>query len=282
MKKLLLAFAAVVLLLPATSQARETVFRTRYEGDRITGVSASAHFQVEIVKSPEIKAVVEIDADLEHYLHFTRDDEGVVNVGLRHMSAKEKREFEILSREERMMKLTLYLPEIKSIHLQDTSTLFSSDTLTGSTLEMRLAGSSIIQDLCYAGANLSAKSAANSKAVLTLALTGNLVASTAGAANINVAAYGVANTELKAEGTSSIHIMGDGAKGEWTTASNARIVAEEFDVKVLYATSSGGSFIRANVIESLTTHTSGSSSILFSGAPPRINCVFGDSFVKSL
>ncbi len=57
MKKLLLAFAAVVLLLPATSQARETVFRTRYEGDRITGVSASAHFQVEIVKSPEIKAV---------------------------------------------------------------------------------------------------------------------------------------------------------------------------------------------------------------------------------
>ncbi len=136
-KKILFA-AAILLLAPAAAQAqREIVRLTRYDGQTITGVEAGDTFKVELIRSDRARAVVEIDADLERYLRFERRSDGTVSVKVvipdserRHIDRKH-------DWNRRTLKMTVYLPEIQSIHLKDMTHLTSNDAFTTTAVRIR-------------------------------------------------------------------------------------------------------------------------------------------------
>ena len=286
MKKFLLAFAAILFLLPSAAfSQREVVRLTRYGGDRITGVYAASSFQVELVKSNDTKAVVEIDGALEPYLRFSRGSDGVVSVGIRSLNNREQREYERLVRQQvnRTMKLTLYLPEVNSIRLSGACKLTTSDIFTGNNIHVQLSGSSRMQGLNISGASLKVDCSGASNASLTARVSGDLTATASGSAKIDLQASGVANSKLTASGASNVQIKGDGRQGNWTTSGSARIVGDEFPLQQLTVTASGASSVRTSVSESLTSRTSGSSSVRYRGQPTHLNNnTSGSSSVRSL
>ncbi len=270
MKKMSLLFV-LTFLLPAALSAREIVRLTRYEGERITGVSASNAFRVELVKSSQTKAVVEIDAEWEPYLRFSHDN-GVVTVGRRNLTDRERREFNRLqeNRENRTMKLTLYLPDISTIQLSSSSRLTASEPFTGNNALIRLSGSSHLDGLDLSGSGPKLECSSASRATLILREAGELTLSASGSARVDLTATGVTRSKVIASSASVLTLRGEGGQGEWNTSGSARITAEEFSLRELTVDASSGSAVRANVSENLTTRTSGSGTVRYRGTP-RIN-----------
>ena len=139
MKKVYLLFV-LLCLLPASLSAVEIVRLTRYEGGRITGVSAEHMFRVELVKSSQAKAVVEVDAELERYLKFELTGDGTVAVSL-NIPDSERRRLERAYRDfwkSRTLRLTVYLPELQTVKLADMSHLTTADAFTGGEVTIRI------------------------------------------------------------------------------------------------------------------------------------------------
>lgn len=82
MRKIVLSSVLALLIGTLAGQPR-MVRLTRFEGKAITGVSASASFDVELIRSESTSAVVEINAELEKDLVFDLDARGVIKLGLR-------------------------------------------------------------------------------------------------------------------------------------------------------------------------------------------------------
>lgn len=287
MKKFIWAFAAIILFLPLSLEAQEASCLTRYEDEVITGVAASSVFRVELVKSDQTKAVVKIDPELEPYLRFTRNDDGVVTVGMRNtreMNNRERRRFNRLmgAQVNRTMELTLYLPGINTIRLSDVSRLTTADTFTGDHIVINLTGSSSLSGLNISGSGLRVDAGGASKVLMTSCITGDLTAYIYGSAEVGLDAYGVVDSSLTASGAARLQIKGDGVRGNWVTRGSARIMGEEFTLRELTANASGASSIRANVSESLSTHTTGSASVRYHGQPSRIHSASGASSVRPL
>lgn len=81
MKKFLLSVllaAGCVALHAETPMVRQT----RFEGRNITGVVAGSSFNVEVYQSDTTRAIVEIPAELQEFLIFQIDGQGVVTLGL--------------------------------------------------------------------------------------------------------------------------------------------------------------------------------------------------------
>lgn len=136
--KRIFPFLFALLLLPSLLSAREIVRLTRYDGQPISGVSASHMFRVELIKSSATKAVVEIDSELERYLRFERSSNGVVQVGL-NIPRDEQRRLERNNDfwKNKTIKLTLYLPDFDYIHLEDMARLSTSDKFNGTAIEIK-------------------------------------------------------------------------------------------------------------------------------------------------
>lgn len=249
MKKVYL-FLALLCLLPASLSAREVVRLTRYEGERITGVSASGSFRVELVKSDQTKAVVEVDAEWEPYLRFSCDDNGVVTVGRRNLTDREQRELNRIFREYRegpTMKLTLYLPEINTIQLSSASRLIASEPFTGNNASIRLSGSSRLEGLDLSATGLKLECSSASRAALTFHAAGELTLTASGSARVDLTASGVTRSKVIASSGSLVQLKGEGGSGEWTTSGTARITAEAFTLHGLTLNASSGSSVRTNL-----------------------------------
>lgn len=132
---------ACLLALPAFLSAAEIVRLTRYDGQAISGVSAGDMFNVELVKSDQTKAVVEIDSEVEQYLHFELKSGGIISVDLK-IPQQERRRLqgwinEGRNRINRTIKLTVYLPEIHYIKLKDMATLKTQDHFSSDRIEIK-------------------------------------------------------------------------------------------------------------------------------------------------
>lgn len=286
MKKLIWILAASLLFSPACLLAGENIRDVRYENESITGVSASAAFQVELIQSDRTKAVLEIDEELQPYLRFSRDESGVVSVGVgalwNRMSKREQREFSRIMRIDRTMKLTLYLPHVNAIQLSGTSRLTASDAFSGDSINIRLSGSSSLPELEISGATLKMECSGSSTASLTVHLSDDLQVSASGSTHVNLTAFGISNSILSAFSNATLTIKGDGDQGNWRSGGAARIIGDDFVLKKLSVTTLGTSSVHANVTESLTTQSGGSSSVRYRGAPSHIQSSFGGSSVQPI
>ncbi len=261
-----------MLLAPAAVSAQSTNSRTWFEGERITGVDASSAFNVVLVKSIQTKAVVEVSSDIEPYVDITRRSDGIVSIGMRDMGSREWRLFNLRPEKERAMKLTLYLPNVNTIRLSGASDITSTDSFTGENVDIRLSGASDIKgDLSISSARVKLQCSGASDASLILPATRDLVVVASGACDVDIAANGLTYSKLGASGASNITIKGDGEDGDWTASGASSIKGEDFVARELTVSASGASSARVNVTGTLTTRTSGASSIRYAGKPASIN-----------
>ncbi len=272
MKKLFFAVAAALLLTPALLSAQRTSTKNYFEGERITGIDASSSFDVVLVKSNRTKAVVEINSALESYVKISRDGSGVVSIGMHNVSDREWRNFNRLPERERTIRLTLYLPSLNTIRLSGATDITSNDTFTGENVDIQLSGASdIMGDLSISSARVKLQCSGASDASLVLPATRDLVVIASGACDVDIAANGLTYSKLGASGASDITIKGDGEGGDWTASGASSIKGDDFVAKELTVNANGASSARVNVTGTLTTRTSGASSIRYAGNPASIN-----------
>jgi hypothetical protein len=172
MKKIALLLTFLCLL-PASLSAAEIVRLTRYENVRITGVDAEHMFRVELVKSDQTRAVVEIDAELERYLRFELAGDGTVEVSMEIPDA-ERRRLERQVRDywkSRTLRLTVYLPEIQNISLSDMSRLKTGDAFAGDRVTIRVEDMSRLETLRLTATDVDLRCSDMSKASLDCTVT---------------------------------------------------------------------------------------------------------------
>lgn len=354
MKIQILTLFATLLLIPATVSAQNLSQKTYFEGERITGVSASSGFEVVLVKSEHPKAVVEVSDMIESYIRISRDGAGLVSVGRKELNSREQKEYNRLRENQNLtMRLTLHLPSINTVRLSSSAVLSSADSFSGESFDILASSSGAIRgEFRISSERVKVQAGSSAKIEnLILGATGNLVVVasssarvaihaprlaysklgvsssatvqlsgageqgewnasssaridagnftakdlsvnssssarvtadvSAGGADINISATSSANVVLAARGVglsrisvtsgASVRITGNGEQGDWSTTSNGKIVAEEFALKNLDVDASSGSSVRANVSGTLTTRTSSSGSVRYTGNPARIN-----------
>ncbi len=252
MKRLLIAFAAVLFLAPAAVTAQTTITKTWFEGERITGIDASAHFAVTLVRSAQTRAVVEVSKELEPYVTISRDGDGVVRVGRRNLSNREQREYDQdrkNNRQQQVMRLTLYLPSINTIRLSGFTSLETSDTFTGEGLDVMVSGNSeIVGELNISSTRVKVQCSGFSTAEsLTLETTTDLIVLVSGNSEVSIAAPRAEMSKFGVSGFSELSISGAGGKGVWTADGNSKLYAGEFVAKELDLNVSGFSNVRAVV-----------------------------------
>lgn len=173
MKKLYPVLIAAFLLVPLSLSAKEVVRLTRYAGETITGVNASHMFQVTLVKSNEARAVVEVDPDIEQFLRFERNSDGVVRVDMQVPRMEERRFQRNLDNfwKGKTLKLTLYLPEIESIRLSSMATLTTDDTFTGKNVNIRVESMGKLRNLDLRADSLDIRCEDMGSAIVTAQLS---------------------------------------------------------------------------------------------------------------
>lgn len=249
-KKILFA-AAVLLLVSTTATAqREIVRLTRYEGQAITGIAASHMFKVEIVGSPQTKAVVEIDADLEQYLRFELRASGAVSVGLA-MPDDVRQHFNRGDNWRRhTLKMTVYTPGIKNIDLQDVTHLSGRGTFEGERVEIEVNDMAKIDELSLRAEEVSVK--VDGMASANLALTAESLAA-------------------EADGMAKLNLSGEVRQMSAKADGMARITASELQVERAEARANGMARIAVNARDSFYGRASGVSSVRNTGSAAEID-----------
>jgi hypothetical protein len=262
----------VILFAPSEALAQRISTETHFTGERITGVSASSIFEVRLVKSIQTRAVVEVSDILESYIRISRDDDGVVSINMRDWDRSVNRAYNRLPERDRVIRLTLYLPSINTIRLSGVANLSTSDAFTGEDVDIQLSGAcNIRKTFSIASRRLKIQCSGASNASMSLPATRDLVVVASGACNINVAAEELTHSKIGASGACNIKISGNGETGDWSASGASRISADEFAAKDISVAVSGASSARVNASGTLTTKTSGTSSVRYAGTPASIN-----------
>lgn len=269
MKKSLLALVATALFATA-AQAQQTTVQTHFQGERITGVSASYAFEVRLVKSDQTKAVVEVNDFLDRHVEISRNADGVVTVGLR-SDRTISRMLNRLDDDRRVMRMTLYLPSVNIIRLSGAAELNASEMFTGENVDIQLSGASELERLNISSSRVKLQCSGASEASVTLTATRDLVLLASGASEVDIRAQGLTYSKLGISGASEVEIKGNGEGGEWTSSGASEIDGDEFAVRDLTVTASGVSSATVNVSGTLTSKASGGSSIRYAGNPARVN-----------
>jgi len=145
MKRIYL-FLMLFAVLPAFSLAAENVRLTRFAGQQITGVTATDMFEVQLVRSNTTQAIAEIDSEFEPYLRFELTN-GIVRVGLNLPRDVQRRVERDNGWKNRTLKLTVHLPELRSLTLSDMTKLTRSDAFDGTAVDIKLSDMSKVDRL---------------------------------------------------------------------------------------------------------------------------------------
>ncbi len=273
MKKLLITLAAALLIAPATLAARTGSVKTYFADERITGVSAE-DFDVVLIKSNRTRAVVELSEEgLERFLHIGLDSLGVVSIDLKFMTMPEAREFNRLNRGNPVKKLTLYLPAVNTIRIQGHIALSTSDSFPGEDLDIMLANGAALKGSLRITSERAKVQFSGSSEVenLTLDQTMNLTLFGTSRARARIVAPRAEYSRFNISGGALLEIGGAGEVGNWSVGGSARIVAENFAVRILEIDGYGSSQSRVNVSRELTARLAGTASVRYRGEPRVIN-----------
>jgi hypothetical protein len=271
MKTSVCAALAVLLMASAVANAQEISTKTLFENELITGVNAGSAFEVVLIKSLDSRAVVEINSELENGVQVSRNADGVVAISLDDINRNVWREFNRRPEKERIMRLTLYLPSLTKIELSGVANLTSIDNFSGEDVEIELSGASAIKNhLDIATPHIKIDCRGASKTSLLLTATQNLEVETSGASLVEIDARGLEHSSLTVSGSSQVVLRGDGVQGEWRASGAAKITTDEFAMNELTLETSGAAAARVNVSGTLTTRTSGNSSVRYRGEPANL------------
>ena len=261
----------------------EIVRLTRFQGERITGISSGTSFQIELVKvadRSQNRAVVEIDADLESYLRLEIDADGVVKVGLDRISPNLWR-----SIRNRTLKMTLYLGELDRVTLSGSGSISVSDpntTFQGDKLIVRTTGSGSIRGLQFRG-DYAEVECTGSGSVRMTAYVREVSAKASGSGRSDLTCNGSEYAKVTVSGSGGILIKGDARQAELSSSGSGTLRGEEFKVQNAKVRSTGSGGIRVWAGESIEGSVTGSGSVRYAGNPSRINVSkSGSGTVRSL
>ncbi len=269
MKRLLIAFAAVLIIAPAALTAQTTITKTWFEGEHITGVSAE-DFDVELIKSDRTRAVVELgERGLERFLRIGLDSLGVVSISLNNFKTlPELREIERLSKGNPLIRVTVYLPTVNTIRIQGRIELSTSDSFSGENLDIMLANYAVMSGSVRISSERAKIQASGSSMVENLILdqTTSLTLFAVSLAQVNVVATRADYSKLNVW-SASVRIGGAGEWGSWELSGNSRLDAEEFVARSLDIDANGSASAVVNVSGGLKARTTGKASVRYRGTP---------------
>lgn len=259
MKKQIFALAATLAVIAASpnaaaQQQAPIVVKTHFEGQTITGVSASSAFDVELIKSEQTRAVVETTRDIAGKVEISRDKDGVVTIGC-------ISKIRTIDNDRRVLRLKLYLPSINTIRLSGATDLTSRDEFRGEDVDILVSGASDIAGLTLRASRVKIQASGASDIYMTLPATADLVALASGSCDIEIHATGLKYSRVGVSGASDIKFVGTGERGDWTASGASDIEAGKFAISELNFTGSGASTAKVNVSGAFRLHTSGGSSV---------------------
>ncbi len=272
MKNLFIALVVAMLLAPASAAAQRVSSSVHFEGERITGISASSAFNVVLVRSSATKATVEVNSELEQYVRVSRSSDGVVSIGMQNVPNSLWRTMNRMADRDRVMRLTLHLPTLAIVRLSGATDLTAGDTFSGESVDIQLSGASDIKGtLSLSSPKVKLQCSGASDASLALDGTRELTVVTSGASDVSITARRLDYSKIGVSGASDISIEGDGVTGDWTASGASEIHADRFAARDVSINVSGASSARVNASGILTTRTGGASSIRYVGRPERLN-----------
>lgn len=252
---LLVAFAVIA---PLMSAAQSKVVRlTRYEGKAITGVSASSAFDIYLVKSDQTKAVIEVSEELESRVN-TSFDNGTVSVSMSSGSGNNRNKNTV-------MKMTLYLPEVKLIKASGAVTIRSTDSFNSDNTVISILGASDIKQFTTNTGNLSIECTGASNATIN-ATAGKVKCNAIGASNIKLT-VDCGYIDAIAIGASDMTIKGKAGEAKITATGASNLKAGDLEVKKIKAAASGASDATVWATNELSASASGASSLKYKGTP---------------
>lgn len=255
----MLTFA--VLTAASLSAQQRLVRLTRYEGERITGVTVSSGFDVYLVQSDETRVVAEISEEIEQRLDLRLDAAGMVHVGLRASGTS----FRSLNSRNTVLKLTVYLPELTLLKGSGGADIRGTGTFVSGRTTIEVSGGADLESLdVQAG-------------VLRLDCTGGADASLSGHADrLEVKVSGGADAELNVTcGTAEVHVIGGAdlslrgtaEQANMTIGGGADLDAREFAVKRLTVEAGSAGDATVWATDELTVRASSAASVRYRGNP---------------
>ncbi len=263
---MILALAAALTIGAASAQVVTTT--THFEGERITGFSASHAFDIVLVKSNQPKAIMEVDARLQQHVKITRDAAGVVTVGMKDIQGRMSRDMHrLLNNDDVKRKVTIFLPEVNTIRMSGATELHTSDVFPGKDVDILLSGASEMDGLRLEAARVKLQCSGASEAALRLTATTDLVGLISGASEVDIYAEGLTNSKLGLSGASELEIKGNGARGDWGVSGSSELDAVEFEAGELKVSASGASSARVNATVGMAIKASGAASVRYKALP---------------
>lgn len=269
MKRLYVLLLALAVILPATLSAQQTVRLTRYAGKQIKGVSAGNAFQVELVKSNETKAIVEIDRRAEKYLKISLSSEGVVSVGFDVPRSEQKTFNRIFNTPEKgVMKLTVYLPELNKLKLSGAARGNVGQAFTGKEVEIEISGAAKLTQLEITARELELECSGAATATIN-ASAQVLSAEVSGSAKLILSSKIAKNMDLDVSGAANLRLSGSAPVVEMECSGSAKVAGEGFTAGSMIAETTGASSATVQVTNSLKVSASGASHFRYGGNPAK-------------
>ncbi len=269
---LLLSLAAVsVLTLSAFSDSSEqqcaaeqqrVVRLTRYEGQPITGISASSGFDVYFVQSDETRVVAEVSEVLEPHLDLSLGADGVVRASLRSV-----RGFRGAIRNT-VLKLTVYLPTLTSLNGSGGADFTGSGTFTSDELKVTMNGGADLESLDIQTGVLRLIVSGGSDAEIS-GQAGILDATVTGGADADL--YLTCNSaKVTVAGGADAELRGEATEATFNASGGGDLDAGDFAVERLTANASSAGGISAWVTRVLRATASSAGSVRYHGNPQVI------------
>lgn len=291
MKKILFAFLAAIVL-PASLSAGEVVRLTRYMGENLTGVSASFLFQVEFISSAESKAIVELPLEMENYLVFEKNANGVIKVDM-NIPREVQRQLERNNRNywnENKLVLKIYTQTIEYINLTTVAKLSATGHFTGNNVEIKADAASKLNEINLTAQSLkvrlsgAATSKINAQATsvnlrlegagkLTMNLTGNesLTMDIDGAGKLDLNLPENKRIDMDVSGAGNVTLRGQGGTLLIDASSAAKVYAKEFPAGHVEVTASSAANVTVHATDSLKISTSSAAKVQYTGNPAERN-----------
>lgn len=249
MKKFLLSVllaAGCVALHAETPMVRQT----RFEGRNITGVVAGSSFNVEVYQSDTTRAIVEIPAELQEFLIFQIDGQGVVTLGLDYSWKKKNNVLNEIMRSLRsngaQMKAKIYITGLRVLKASSSARIRPMTPLTGNSAELGISSSGRLTNAEIAAQDLDCTLSSSSSASLTH--------------HGKSATFGQSSS-------SRIDISGEVGSANIITSSSASFRGAGYNIGSATLGSSSSSRITVGVVQDLKATASSSSAIYYKGDP---------------
>ena len=262
MRKFYVFLLAVAVSVPVLSCAQTKMVRlTRYEGKRITGISAAGAFEVELNRDDRGKAVVEIAPEWEERLRFDLTPEGIVKVSVRSKDGKSLKGNEMKGK----MKLKVWLPELQSVELAGVCTAVCRGDFKGDRVKIDVTGVSRLWGLNLEAQEAEITCSGVSKADLAVTAP-QIKGKCMGCSTLAVHAEG-RTSEFMAAGPSKLQLSGSAGEARLGAGGVSSVTAEDYKVARLHNVAAGVSHITSWAVDSIVSKAGGTSRIRYRGTP---------------